>query len=333
MVSVTFINVGYGDSIFIELKEKESPFRILVDGGTYAGEHFTGHPQRIPTYEYLRSQKINSLDVLVITHLHEDHVAGLLPVVQNLPIRECWCNYLPEPGLSLTIPPLPSFAPEGAKKLNRSIQFFGRILDCLTQQGTDIREITKTELDKSLLEDGRVDIFSEAPLLREKQRQLISRTCTASNPIERIEAMIELDAFINLTSLIVKVKSGKRSILLGGDVYAYYWEPILDKGIDISADILKLPHHGHGDSASPRFAEAVHPSHVVVCVSNDRQDNCPDRKIMELFGGTYPGNGSVQIHFTDAVQLAPYTNGSLLRKAIVFSEQSGKAGFEVRSVL
>jgi len=324
MFAVTFINVGYGDAILLELGEGKQTFRMLVDGGVNDPHHFLDHPQRISAYDFLRSQGIEQLDLLVITHLHEDHVTGLLPVAENLSIKECWSNFLPEDNLSLSPLPLPSLAPESTQKLNRSIQVFDRILRALRRQGTDIREISRIELDRSLTIGTTVDLLPGLPNLLEQQRSLISTAVSSTNALERIEALIQLDSIINLTSLVLRIRSHGTAVLLGGDVYASYWDSILPLGIDVSADLLKLPHHGHGDSASFSFAQAVRPAHVVVCVSNDRVDNCPNPDILSLFATS-------TIHFTDSVWLPPYTNGREERKALVFTAREGKT-FRIDSI-
>ncbi|MCX7788556.1 MAG: hypothetical protein N2442_12780 [Spirochaetes bacterium] len=312
MLAITFINVGYGDSILLELAEGEDTFRMLVDGGVNDPAHFRGHPQRISAYDFLCSQGISHLDLLVITHLHEDHVTGLLPIAEHLSIQECWCNFLPEDSPFESPLLLPTFAPENTRKLNRSIQAFAQILKTLQQKKTKLQEMSRFDLNRPLTAETTVDILPGLSHHLEQQRTLISTATSSSNTLERIDALIQLDARINLTSLVLRIRSQGTTVLLGGDVYASYWDSILASGIDISADLLKLPHHGHGDSASFSFVNAVRPSHVVVCVSNDREDNCPNPDILSLFT-------SSAVHFTDSVWLPPYTAVREDRNALVFT--------------
>ena len=94
---LSFINVGYGDSILIEEECDFRKFVMLIDGGKPDNEHYEGFPQRIRTIDYLHQKGIEKIDLLLITHLHEDHVGGLLEVVDSIPIDRIWCNYaLPE---------------------------------------------------------------------------------------------------------------------------------------------------------------------------------------------------------------------------------------------
>jgi competence protein ComEC len=60
--------VGQGDSILLQFAGKN----ILVDGG----EQDMG-----PRVEsYLRDHRVSSLNLLVATHLHQDHIGGLIMI-------------------------------------------------------------------------------------------------------------------------------------------------------------------------------------------------------------------------------------------------------------
>jgi competence protein ComEC len=71
-----FIDVGQGDSILLQFNEKN----VLIDGGTQE------MGPRVETY--LRSQGVSSLDLLVSTHPHEDHIGGLITILKDLPVKQ-----------------------------------------------------------------------------------------------------------------------------------------------------------------------------------------------------------------------------------------------------
>lgn len=73
-IKVHFIDVGQGDSILIQTSNKA----ILVDGGTASAGQ--------TVINYIKAQGISKLDVVVATHPHEDHIGGLIKVIQSLPI-------------------------------------------------------------------------------------------------------------------------------------------------------------------------------------------------------------------------------------------------------
>lgn len=78
-LAVTFLDVGQGDCAFIRTP---SGHTMLVDGGGRAGdeEETTGMKLVEP---FLRRRIVNKIDVLVLTHPHDDHLRGLIPVVRD----------------------------------------------------------------------------------------------------------------------------------------------------------------------------------------------------------------------------------------------------------
>lgn len=88
---VTFLDVGQGDAALVEAPcgERGAPLRILIDGGGgpadlkdnafSAGERIVG--------DALYARGITALDLVVATHPEEDHLNGLLWIVQNLRVR------------------------------------------------------------------------------------------------------------------------------------------------------------------------------------------------------------------------------------------------------
>jgi competence protein ComEC len=82
---VTFIDVGQGDSIFIEFPGRTT---MLVDGGGLpTGTFDIGESVVSP---FLWNKGIKKIDYLVLTHAHPDHAAGLTAVARNFRIGEFW---------------------------------------------------------------------------------------------------------------------------------------------------------------------------------------------------------------------------------------------------
>ena len=69
-----FIDVGQGDAILIQASGKN----ILIDGGD----------RDSAVVEYLKSEGIEKLDLVVGTHPHADHIGGLLEVLQEFEVTE-----------------------------------------------------------------------------------------------------------------------------------------------------------------------------------------------------------------------------------------------------
>lgn len=73
---VHYIDVGQGDSIFIELPNGEA---MLID----AGEKDYG--DKVVTY--IHSKGYDTLDYVVATHAHSDHIGGMANVVDNFNVK------------------------------------------------------------------------------------------------------------------------------------------------------------------------------------------------------------------------------------------------------
>jgi competence protein ComEC len=80
---VYFLDVGQGDAIVIKTSTQKI---ILVDGGgqNRQGSYNAGKNTIIP---FLRRQGFGAIDVLVSTHPDQDHLGGLFPVVETIPVR------------------------------------------------------------------------------------------------------------------------------------------------------------------------------------------------------------------------------------------------------
>jgi competence protein ComEC len=78
ILSVHFINVGQGDSILIDIGDTE----VLIDGG-----------EKSPGIAgYIRPYVQGKLEAIVATHPHEDHIGGLIEVIQQFEVSTIWIN-------------------------------------------------------------------------------------------------------------------------------------------------------------------------------------------------------------------------------------------------
>nr|WP_018132366.1 ComEC/Rec2 family competence protein [Effusibacillus pohliae] len=93
---VTFLDVGQGDSALIETPKG---LTILVDGGgipSHVQSDFdVGEKIVMP---FLRYRGIRAIDYMVATHADEDHVRGLLAVVEQLQVRNLIVSGYEDPG-------------------------------------------------------------------------------------------------------------------------------------------------------------------------------------------------------------------------------------------
>lgn len=80
-LEVVFLDVGQGDCIFIKTPKGRV---VLIDGGGVTGTHNYGDLVVIPFLKHLGIKKV---DVVINTHPHTDHLAGLYPVLRQYPVN------------------------------------------------------------------------------------------------------------------------------------------------------------------------------------------------------------------------------------------------------
>ena len=88
----------------------------------------------------------------------------------------------------------------------------------------------------------------------------------------------------NNTSIVVKVEFGDTSFLFTGDMEKDAETDMLDYGMDVSADVLKVGHHGSSTSTGYRFLYEVDPEYAVISVGTDNTYGHPHRETIAILG-------------------------------------------------
>jgi competence protein ComEC len=85
--SATAIDVGQGSSILVRFPGDQT---MLIDGGGFITSYFDVGKYIVAPY--LWHERINRIDIVVLTHAHPDHLLGLSFILDNFPVREVWIN-------------------------------------------------------------------------------------------------------------------------------------------------------------------------------------------------------------------------------------------------
>lgn len=80
-IEVNFIDVGQGDAILI----RSSEAAVLIDGGTKTAGRTVVAP-------FIKELGIEKLDIVVITHPHTDHIGGLIPILEQIPVGRIYAD-------------------------------------------------------------------------------------------------------------------------------------------------------------------------------------------------------------------------------------------------
>ncbi len=166
----------------------------------------------------LRRLGVRAVPLLVLTHLHADHVGGLTGVARGRAVAEIAVG--------------PSREPAGG---------WQQVWRTARTLGVAVR--TAAVGERRELAGVAVDVLGPAADFRG----------TRSDP--------------NNSSVVLRVRSGGRSLLLTGDVEIEAQQAMIRSGVDLRADVLKVPHHGSAFQ-SPEFLRAVGASVAVISVGS-----------------------------------------------------------------
>ncbi|MDQ7858970.1 MAG: DNA internalization-related competence protein ComEC/Rec2 [Armatimonadota bacterium] len=220
LLTVTVIDVGQGDAILIR---SPSGRVALLDGGGEIGAGRLGWDVgRMRVVPALRRAGVRRLDVVVLSHPHEDHVGGLPAVLENFPV-------------GLVLDPGVPHASVSYARLLRLIEA-GRIAHRSARQGL------------------AVDLEAGATL----------RVLYPPEPAPALGG----DP-VHARGVVARLAHGAAAMLLAGDAEAPVERYLLDHGVPIASDVLKVGHHGSRTSTTPAFLARVAPRVAVISVGAD----------------------------------------------------------------
>ena len=226
IAQIIFFDIGQGDSILIITPDNK---KILIDGGP--GNYLINEiGKHLPFYD-------NYIDVMILTHAHDDHVSGLNEILRRYDVGR--------------------------------ILYSGRVDYKAESYIAWLELIQEKELDLQSTIMGDVYNFS-------------SSTLEVLHPFENYDGQKVDD--INNTSVVTRYCYIEVCIMLTGDATEEAEELILASGQDVSADILKLAHHGSHYSNTKAWFEAVKPDVAVIQSGVDNSYNHPHLRIIKRLG-------------------------------------------------
>lgn len=83
ILSVTFLDVRHGDCAFIRTPSGRT---ILIDAGAGGGKYAYNAGSKVVA-PYLRRRGVSMLDLVVMTHPHEDHIGGMQDALEHIGAR------------------------------------------------------------------------------------------------------------------------------------------------------------------------------------------------------------------------------------------------------
>jgi len=200
VLTVTFIDVGQGDSELIQ----QGGNAVLIDTGEYA--------QRKALTSTLDALGVTSLDYVIATHPHTDHMGSMDVIINTYDVKHVM---MPNATANTVA--------------------FDKTLKAIAKKGLRIELPVPGESIRA----GNIELQILAPNSGEYQ-----------------------DA--NNDSIVARLQWGDTSFIFEGDAEALSEREILDKGFDVSADVIKIGHHGSVSSSSDAYLDAVNPRMAVI---------------------------------------------------------------------
>ena len=99
---------------------------------------------------------------------------------------------------------------------------------------------------------------------------------------------------LNNYSIVIRLQYGNTSFLFAGDAEEISEREMINKGFELSADVLKIGHHGSSSSTSPDFLKKVSPKYAVISVGPENDYGHPSAEVMNRLK-----NANIPVYRTD----------------------------------
>lgn len=303
-MTVTFVNVGYGEAILLECPDPTRPdgvFTALIDGGSAEADEFADRSSgRIPIQEYLEKRGIRHLDLAVSTHIHEDHLCGLLQAARIAPPAVLWQTLPADLYKSLCHLDTSVARTASESKFIRALNDY-RALCTLTEEHGGVISSPEAGDRLALCPDLTLQILAPCTKKRTALAEELKMLYNCVNVFDDFLSQLDaLDARMNNYSLVLLLDYCGTRLLLPGDTNLVGYDGI--NPIDLQADLFKVGHHGQKDGADQTLAEMIRPSAVVCCASSDQRYNSAHPDTMRLLSDC-----GAALYFSDCPNVPGYS--------------------------
>jgi competence protein ComEC len=320
---ITFINVGYGESILVESEKNGEKITGLIDGGSGEDEEYSGDTGRIRARDFLGHKGIDVLDFAILTHIHEDHVCGLeqFAAAGGVIKKLFTVKALPQGVPELFINDVPV---SGTRKFIAALNSCRRLLASLKKQNIPVVELDASAAPVPLAGDLSAEIITpsaeRANLLFDRLVNLYRAFPPGACDSSFVEKAASLDAALNGFSLALMLNYRGKKIFLPGDATpeglsgdAEFRQALVSGAL--RCDVLKLAHHGQIDGATEEFITAVSPEIIVTCSSSDHRYQSANPNLYRRIDSWLKQKPAYL--FTDAIDMEANTLCSAPHSAVV----------------
>lgn len=194
--------------------------------------------------KYIKNLGIDKIDIFLITHFHRDHAGGAHKIISSLDVKKIVCHKFSDL----------STVQERFWYIDMSIS----------------RSIRETF--------GSMSIFMESACENNKLKNFDvgdAKVYTLSQNNDAVN--------VNNKSIVFKLVYGDFSMLFMADAESEVEKELLEEDADLSADVLKIGHHGSKTSTTDEFLDKVNPKYAVVSCENGNDYNHPYGAVTKRF--------------------------------------------------
>ena len=326
--SLEALPAKHGDSLLLHFGKKDDPRLIVIDGGP-SGVYKAALAPRL---EQLRAERGGTLEIeiLMVSHLDDDHVRGVLDFSQSLlddeeraaayRVATIWQNAFEDVVGEPVEPVVAEAAPAAARPAE---------LDAVVASVGQGRRLRDNARALRWQENDPFDGFVTAPndagvevdldplkltvvgprekelddLRKEWEEQTAKMKKADEKETAKIAAYLDGSVF-NLSSIACLAEVGKRRMLLTGDargdtlLLGLEAADLLPSGDgEMKVDLLKVPHHGSSRNVEQKFFERIRARHLLI--SADGRHGNPDLETLEMISKARPDD-DFTLHLTYA---------------------------------
>ncbi|MBS2014304.1 MAG: hypothetical protein JST00_15565 [Deltaproteobacteria bacterium] len=310
------LEAKYGDALLLHFGTAAKPRLVVIDGGP-KGVYGASLKPRLA--ELRKAKKKLSVDLLMVSHLDDDHVAGVVDLLDEmneakdaneapaLDIADIWINTfqdkLGSDGLAKVAAWVAANAPKKKAEVFAASVAQGRsVRDLAGQLGITVNSdkglVKAPKAGKKVVKLGPLSLTILCPsevriesLRKDWTKHLPKKGKANAAEIAQAAAYIDKSIY-NLSSIVVLAQQGTKKMLLtgdarGDDILLGLEGAGLMKGGRFDCDVLKLPHHGSDRNVSTEFFQKVRAKHYVIS-ANGRFGN-PDTPTLEMITSARAG--------------------------------------------
>ncbi len=218
--AVYYLDVGQSDCSIVVCDGEV----MVIDTGSY--------PQLLDIQEALYALEVKTINYLVVTHQHDDHMSGAERLIKLYDVE----NII-----------MPRLTEENAV----SSETYDRVLHAISEY--KVNPIAAQEINGFNLGSATINIISPRKQYKE----------------------------LNNMSIVIKIIYGETSFLFQGDAESQVEKDLLVSDYDLTADVLKLGHHGSKTATTEKYLDAVKPKFAIVSCGQGNTYGHPRVTVME----------------------------------------------------